>query len=696
MKKSLEILFVTSDSGISVKDDIKPLDVDVLRRANEIRNINEKIIYLKDVVKETSQVYFYPKSTIELIKLIKKNDPVYAIDLSSALSKCFISEPLSYCLYAEVAMEHKAWLVAKSALEVAKWLSVDKYNSYEGRVNSLFRIVLSEIIKKEDDSSIDSFWSGKIIDKSRVLLALCNVLDEDNLLKYSIRLLKLFPEDTNNYELVFEALCSTENCRLIKGFINNIKSDGNLNPGIRDFYLARAYFELVEPMTAKKYFDEAIKVKHLDITLDCYIALNSLIGNNLEEFVRKFKVFIPQDKSFQQIISQAVHSSNLVFFVCFFIGCAVDNVELKQIEIPNHKAVSLEIAKMLRRLIKSQNNNMVNLLITQFSKLKYDLILPNLALYLAEMFIKEKKLDEAKQVLEPSSHFEKHRIYAWISRLEGDVLKADKELIKYRECLTQDINESVSLKMMSLSPPKNIPNNEEQAINALQNLYEQTETLKQDIAIEYGLNRNTCFEVGCTDCCTKTFPYVSYTEYLYLRRWLDKQPDKVKTHIYKQSLEIVNRYKEEYKIEPPFLYPDEQNIYKYYPKKFLFDCPALVSNECTVYESQPFICRAYGYSSDLGMLLRACSFYQEQLYAANGLSPIRKVLDIISFTNFIQLVDKKLLGTTVIAPIPVWFAQDHKLTVWKARRHMLSKGWFAPIFTLMTRLYIKRLEGLNK
>ena len=65
---------------------------------------------------------------------------------------------------------------------------------------------------------------------------------------------------------------------------------------------------------------------------------------------------------------------------------------------------------------------------------------------------------------------------------------------------------------------------------------------------------------------------------------------------------------------------------------------------------------------------------------------------MLSFADFIKLTDEKLIGINVVAPIPVWFAQEHEKTLWKARGYMLSNSFFAPIFSFMTKSYYRMLD----
>ena len=113
------------------------------------------------------------------------------------------------------------------------------------------------------------------------------------------------------------------------------------------------------------------------------------------------------------------------------------------------------------------------------------------------------------------------------------------------------------------------------------------------------------------------------------------------------------------------LLPHIQNIdqQKEYPADFVFACPCLRDNKCNVYDVRPFTCRTYAYTIHDGVRYKGCNYFFEQLKGATKLHDIRKVINMASFFDFAGLVDKKLIGMRVIAPIPVWFAQSYDQTL---------------------------------
>jgi hypothetical protein len=66
----------------------------------------------------------------------------------------------------------------------------------------------------------------------------------------------------------------------------------------------------------------------------------------------------------------------------------------------------------------------------------------------------------------------------------------------------------------------------------------------------------------------------------------------------------------------------------------------------------------------LGVLAKGLNFYR-QFEVASALDPVRKVIGAASFYRKTAMCDKALIGRIAMAPLPVWFAQDHEQTLKK-------------------------------
>ncbi len=699
MKKSLELLILTPNGKkepISIAGSSKLLDSKILKESKKIINSSERINYLKNIIRnETNTVLTYPRSTMYLTKLVSKENPKYACELVSLLCYCTTTSPEFYLLYAEIAIKNKAWLVANSALDIAKWLSFGKYSHCIDRVKKLSQLVTQKINKKSFDNSTSNLWKDKVLEKSKTLVVLRNSLDKNNFFEYSIHLLNTFPEEKESFNYVYELLQTYDDSEFIEKFRAYIMTLTSLDTEFKNLYLGIMNYDLLEIDKSIELLNEVLKINNKNLQANIFLCLDYLISNKVDKFAELFKKLLP-DLS-QDFPLELFKSNNNTFLATLLIYGAFFNINIKNLELTNHQLVSSQISRIISKFVKLGNFQKVEYLINQFQKLNYQIFLPLLNIYIGEILVREKNFNKAKEVLNNSSDVEKHRILALIFRLEGKEQEAEDELIKYRQTNDSSKSQGMIFKLLSLNMPNSIPADTNQILILLENIYAETKKMKQEIALEYGVNQNTCIESTCQECCKQTFPFVSYTEYLYLKQWLDNQPEELKKQVYENSKKIVAQYKEKYKREPPFLDADTNlDSNKYYPKGYSFDCPALKKEGCGVYEAQPFICRAYGYASDSMMTIMGCAYFKEQMSVANKLSPERKAINITSFANFANLTDKKLIGTAVIAPIPVWFAQEHEITVWKASGHLLTRSVFAPFFSWLANFRIKRLKDKNK
>lgn len=208
------------------------------------------------------------------------------------------------------------------------------------------------------------------------------------------------------------------------------------------------------------------------------------------------------------------------------------------------------------------------------------------------------------------------------------------------------------------------PSSELDVLQRIRDLYHQTEALINSAELEYGVSGLTCKTLGCQDCCNRTFPVVSFSEYVNIRRWLQEHTGEFGTRVELESRRIVDLYVREHGQMPPFLF-DYAAVKEYYPVGLSFRCPFLGDNSCEAYSVRPFGCRCYGYSTYNGLTMNACNYFYRQFEAASAMDPVRKVIGAASFYQSVSECDKALIGRMAFAPLPVWFAQDHEQTLKK-------------------------------
>lgn len=657
MKESLKLLGVEASgldfSGPNAR--LKLSDDEIFDIASKINNSSEKESYLRKCLE--SNPFGYVKSKRCLVEILKEKDFQYACDLILSVCKVEPVEPKNYFLFAEIAIKDNAWQVARSTLEVVKWLCSNEQKDilYEGE--KLLKLVDEKILSKEIDNSKNTFWYTKTLDKYWILERLYYQSKINELIDYSFRLLDIFSSDPENYNVVYKALVRADHKEGFYKFIEYIKSLLSNDLNKQNLYLGMSYYSLSEFNTSASFLMEVLKKDPLNSKALFYLALGSLIDNKLKDFVIASQKILP--------------TSEPMFIALYFIYSAVCNITLDKKEFPNQKNISHEISVIADKLINHNQIKLVKDIIIQFNKLEYFLILPHLPLYLSELFVSYKELEYAEKLLDGCNNVEIHRIKSWIYRCKGLDKLAEEELIKYRKNYTMQRDGGLDCKLIDLNLPSNVSNDVEQIFPFIKDAYEQTKKIIHDLDLEYGLNAMTCIETGCQDCCKKTFPYVSYIEYLYMKKWLDEQDSEFQNKIRQSSVEIVQRYRERYKKEPTFIVGKLTNQYKEYPLDFLFDCPYLGDNKCNIYEHRPFTCRAYGFGSQDGSRYKGCNYFFEQFKSATTLTKVRKVINIASFKNFAKLVDEKLIGKGIAAPIPVWFAQSHEETMEKIKKTIL-------------------------
>ena len=657
MKKSLELLGVKSSSLEILQSslDFPRNDDEAFNEAIKLTDLVKREAYLRKFLeKDTNKYSRCIKSKRLLIELIKTNDPKYASDLLFSICRESPFDPDGYLLFAEMAIEDKAWLVAKSLLEVVKWLCQPDNKNLIEKTERLFELVLDKISKAEQDNSNNDFWKNKTLGKYWILEKIYHRSKLKKLIEYSFKLLKIFPDDKKNYEIVYKILSLTEDKKSINDFIKHLKENLNEDTVSLNLYLGMAYHSLSELDTSSDHLQEVLSVEKGNAWALFYLALNNLMTSNVKNFISTYEKIIPP--------------SETSFTALFFIYSAIVDFKLDEIEFPDQKNISYEVSKILSKLLVYKQSDLIDFLIKKFKELNYHIILPYLFLYLAELFIKENKFDEAKKLLELSKNDEVHRLYAWMYRLEGRGDLAEQELVKYRTNWKPNTSAGIICHAVSLNLPDKVPDNPEEIFNLISDAYTQTKELIHSFDLEYGLDGMTCIETACQDCCTKTYPYISYTEYLYLKNWLDSQPKELRDQIRERSVQVVKTYKTRFGKEAPFMTGETIDAHKEYPQDFTFDCPNLGNNKCNVYEARPFTCRVYSYASQNGARFKGCSYFFEQFKGATKLHDVRKVINMESFTEFVKLTDKELIGKRVVAPIPVWFAQSHKETMEKIKK----------------------------
>lgn len=646
MDESLKLLNVITSGFDDVLSKQRKTDDEIYKEAVKISDLNEKIAFLKANTNGKSPQHL--KSKRYLSELIKDIDPEGACAILSAICRDGILL-INDCLeLAKLLIKTNSWLFAKEVLELAKMICSNMDEASLNIIVSELLLVNEKINKKSPDSSANILKNIKIPTRLSTLEQLCHKSEIKLAAYYAFKLLNNNPADQAVCEITYKALLLVNNKMIFNAFINHLTTSKDLSKEYKDFYLGLTYYQVENFDKSIQRFENLTKTNFKDENVKIFLALNYLLKEDLE--------------SFNKTVTQIPVSTNFLNIALNFIYSALLDIKLEEKEFPGEKYISLEISKIISKLLTCKKTKFTKLLISKFKNVGLQKLLPSLYIYLGELFVKENMLIEAKDLLKDCEDIEKHRLYSWIYRLEGKEELAKSELVKYRteSLFNKDMPTSIQCQMINVPLPDLIPKNKAEILDLLKNSYEEVKKTINSIELEYGINNMTCAEANCQDCCKKTFPFVSYTEYLYMRNWLDKQPEDFKAKIQEESINIVNSFKEKYGKEPPFLFGKTIDTEEGYPSDFSFTCPYLGNNQCNVYEARPFTCRAYSYGSSDGKRFKGCNYFLAQFKTATKLNKTRKVINMNSFKDFLGGTDVTLTGKKIAAPIPVWFAYSHK------------------------------------
>ena len=689
MKESLKILLDGKGCNSALDKGNTDSDNFVFEKAKRIKDLKKKQEFLLQYVSSSPDQY--KLCCIYYIDLIKKSNPSYAYDLAYKLHKHLVKEPLPHWMIAEIALENKAWIFARKELQTALWLSLDDKQNIKN-TEILLKKVLTKIKSGESDSSNTSYWKNKEIDIIEIFFSMLHSLDGSELLKYGIGLLKTFPENTENLEKVYESLALKNDSGMLLQFKDYLK-ESSIPDSLKNLYFGLINYDLSNYTESLDFLSKAKEAKSNYVKAMFYISANHLLMHNIPDFTTIFYKLIEPYSSNMSLGGISMSSSPSFTAILILWSIYSETSLTKKWEFQNEKIISKELSRLIKRVIGKWTNEQLNDLTKKLIQNDFLRLLPSFSIYLCEAFIQAKLLPLAKEILNSITDSEIYRLKAWIYRVENNTEMAEKELSKYRASIDFSKTPNIVLESLSINYPKELGHNEEDILNSIKDIYKQTDGLVKELQLEYGINNNTCEENSCADCCKKTFPIITYSEYLYIKKWLENQPKSYQDEIKLKSLEIVNRYMKTYKSEPPFITNEISYIntkVTEYPKEFTCTCPFLKDDKCTVYESRPFMCRAYGYSTIDGASFKGCNYFFFQLMYATKTTNTRKIINFDSFNQFIKEADNKLIETSTSAPIPLWFAYDHRESKTKAKYNFLGNGAFSLVYKLIINMFFKK------
>ncbi len=681
MLESLKVLKVES-SGLKTsleKTGFLLEDKELLKKAKGIKDKREQEEFLMDYLKG-KPLHDYLECANLLIKITKKDSPEFAIKLLAILQRnAELFAPDYYLSMAQIALESKMYKNSIELLECAVLLCQGEASGLVKKIKKLFEKVHRK--QEQEEINVNSkFQQYNNSKKTWLLEQIYYQFGIDTCLKCAFRLLDTFPQNLENYKIIYRILSQEENKEAQEKFSMFISNNENLNPEYKNLYLGLIKFNL-------NSFDESINL---------LTKVPNTLENSLAQIYQCYCFLLNDDRrKFEMMLNNISPSSEVEYLGLFFLGGAYLNKQCDPLQDKINTNITVEMSRIIKVLINNNKNDLVDRLLLQFNAFNYKNTISELYINLAEMFIKQNNLEKAQEIIKDLDHVEVHRVKAWIYRIEGRNDLAETELAKYREkpCNNDSLPTQIIYQSKNIETLENLPSNPKEIMKTVENIYNQISRMVAEINLEYGTNSSTCSEYKCGDCCKRTHPLISYTEYLYLKSWLDQQSEELKTSIYDKSKDFVQMFKKRYGKEPPFIVSNaSQNNNQYYSSKSLnFDCPCLKDDICTVYEARPFMCRAFSYSFTPGIAkLKGCGYFMTQFNVASFVNRIRKVINCSSVESLFGKIDEILIGDKVLAPIPVWLAQSHNETLLMVKNIKHSTGLFKPLFNLIAKFQNKK------
>ncbi len=295
---------------------------------------------------------------------------------------------------------------------------------------------------------------------------------------------------------------------------------------------------------------------------------------------------------------------------------------------------------------------------------------PELGIYFSQYFLIYKIEEQYKKLFDYIQDINdecfsswKYYLLAFYYRRTGDNISAEKAVTTYALKLSE---QGKALKIKHLGIQRFYA-----AENTLKNwsqILAEYDEIQSEAELRMGLHADTCNYFNCSDCCSYTYPSLSYTEFQHLKAWMQKTGYPIEKIITK-SKEIQKQSQKLFGEALPIVdktLAAEKKRGQENPNDLKFDCPFLSEQgQCTCYEARPILCRGYGSSSDNDFSLKACHYYRKQYQAQSNPDKNAWVVDLREIQMLARSSDKflsKKHGLAQVEPratIPAWFTTVH-------------------------------------
>jgi len=235
-------------------------------------------------------------------------------------------------------------------------------------------------------------------------------------------------------------------------------------------------------------------------------------------------------------------------------------------------------------------------------------------------------------------------------RQKNDLKKLDTLLVNYHQIFKPDLEKKSHLVTYGVEQfhPAN------RVLEEWTNILKEANAIQNEIETLANVLPSTCEYFSCSDCCSMTFPTMSYTEYRYLKQWM--QENNIDENLIKEKSELIqkdyeNKFGERLKIIDKSKIENQIRGIEN-PHDYKFSCPFLSDEgKCSCHPARPLLCRGFGTATNNGMSIKTCNYYLKQYQHNSSPENERYVFDMRPMEMLIKSSDKYFFKQGLNRPV---------------------------------------------
>ncbi len=258
--------------------------------------------------------------------------------------------------------------------------------------------------------------------------------------------------------------------------------------------------------------------------------------------------------------------------------------------------------------------------------------------------------------LNQENELEQAYLRTFFYRTIGDSAQAEAALLKYRD-VYRPIEPAAHIRSQANSsfyPP-------DQVLNNWDKILAETDAIQREVERKAGLYTMTCDYFQCSDCCSNTFPTMTFTEFKFLEKWLAENNYPIEK-IHQRAELIQQDYEKKYGTRLEVLdkeLPENNFRGSENPHDYKFSCPFLEGGKCSIYQARPLICRGFGLSTDNNISVKTCKYYLAQYRHNSNPDNDRYAYDMRTAEMLATSSDKHLTGGKRLkGTLVAWFSKN--------------------------------------